>query len=522
MLFIMLPIVFAAQMHMAVQPAPLNQQPMVNLQPMGAPIQPLTAGALLPQAGAPVVATASNPAAPILAPQTGAPLLPQAQAAPGAVGVNCKQILDPNFCKGPAMEYGYICSWQENECEAIDPNEHKSEGNGDACKALSNNQVACHSKPGCVFEDFECKIQKQPLAPVMHNGGTVPSPYAGFTPQVPAQGFGPIAGGYSNGVSPMAPGMLPHNGMPPTHQAGAQQPGVPSAHQPGVPSAHQPGLPSAQQPGLPSAHQSSDPSANIAPAHQPGSAPGNSIQHIPTDPPRPLIPQQCKTLTQALCFGPSVTPQELCIWDGEDAECMSSPASDIEAICKQFAQDPIKCDEHENCFWDELDFECAENKFPTPAEMGQGKGGKPVFVSSVCSSFKDVNSCAAQAKCFWDSTAYHVAGVCVNVIQAQNVCRVLNSPVHCSTNMLCHWRGNVCQASAGLRAVFHKPTSSLPSNDENSSEWKSYTFMGIYASILGVMVGLTFSWARSKCSPNQDSNNDYRDISLDINSQRQV
>jgi len=216
-----------------------------------------------------------------------------------------------------------------------------------------------------------------------------------------------------------------------------------------------------------------------------------------------------------------MTPGEFCSWDEEDAECLSVSENDIEAICERFTKDPKLCDQHENCFWDEFDFECSEIEFaPNGEPMNEEKPSEsePIF-STDCGNFQDVNSCAAQAHCFWDSVAGHAMGLCVNVIQAKNVCRVLDTAQHCSTNGLCHWRGTYCVPVAGLRSVHRSTTDVMKAYVPTEFE------VGMAASVLGLLLGLFLAWVQSKVNHARSlmaSNEDYRDIMMDINSQRVV
>lgn len=192
------------------------------------------------------------------------------------------------------------------------------------------------------------------------------------------------------------------------------------------------------------------------------------------------------------------------MWDAEDRECSSSWESNVEAICAQFARDPRKCDRHQNCFWDRVDRECEEAIVPMgmlPSHFS--------FNAKPCASNLDVHGCAGQPECFWDSTAGR--GVCVNVVQASNVCHVLNSPQECSTNRICQWQGLQCVASAGLQRLHavHK----IDRKTQHSSTWEKKAFAATAACACGILVGFFTFWARSKCL--HTSNDDYRDIILD-------
>jgi len=410
---------------------------------------------------------------------------PNMQAPAGATPMNCEQILDPAFCKGPAMQSGYICSWQENECESIDPHEaHEAperpeageapEQKNDLCEAFSLNQFACQSRPGCVFEDFECKTAERAVIPhpFNANGGH---------------------GVFPNGAMPMGP-------VPPMNPAQPVPPMIPAQPVPPM----NPAQPAAPMP-----------------------VPAGGLPTQPTQPAnpedRPAGPQFCASLPEPQCFGPSMRQGELCMWDAEDYECVTASEADMEAICNQFYRDPVKCDQHENCFWDEVDKECAENKYT-------GKISDKPILTQICSNFHDIMSCASQAMCFWDTIANSNLGLCVNVIQAENVCRVLDTAIHCSTNALCHWQGGYCQA-AGLHGLLQAAPrlqkSAAAKSPENkaapATNWQLDLLVGVGASVLGLTIGLFVSWAHAKYQTDQVSNEDYRDIMMDMNTQvRQI
>jgi len=134
-------------------------------------------------------------------------------------------------------------------------------------------------------------------------------------------------------------------------------------------------------------------------------------------------PRNCRQLSQAECFGPSIQAQQLCMWDAEDRECESVEEKNAEEICQKFIQ-PQECDAQLDCFWDSKDRECSEVK--------QGAGDHMV-VRTTCASLTTETSCAGTASCFWDDN------LCINVVQAVNVCQVYTTPKLCSTNVVCHW-----------------------------------------------------------------------------------
>merc|ERR1719285_1485438 len=201
-------------------------------------------------------------------------------------GQDCEQILDPNFCKGPAMDGpGFICSWQGNECDAINPSSPKGQ-----CKMLSNDEAACTLQHGCHWDpkEFECEFGDQPLS---HENQ--------YAPQVPATGqLAPAApeAHYAPPVAPAAP--APAQGMAPAPVA------------PAAP-AHGHGMP----PAPPGAHHG-------APAVRP-----------PPPPAAPVVPQDCRRLMEPQCFGPSLKRGEVCMYDAEDFECRSRLSTDVEAVC---------------------------------------------------------------------------------------------------------------------------------------------------------------------------------------------
>jgi len=452
--------------------------------------------------------------------------------APAATPMNCEQILDPAFCKGPAMQSGYICSWQENECESVDPHEaHEAperpeageapKQKSDLCEAFSLNQFACQSRPGCVFEDFECKTAERAVIPHPFNAngghGVFPNGAMPMGPAQPVQPLMPVPPMIpAQPVPPMSPVPVPAVPVP----AGGALPAQPT--QPANPE-DRPGTAFTPQQPIGNAPQPIYPTPNVASQQTLPAHPTRPAHPMPTQPTKQPGPQFCASLPEPQCFGPSMRQGELCMWDAEDYECVTASEADMEAICNQFYRDPVKCDEHENCFWDEVDKECAENKYT-------GKISDKPVLTQICSNFHDIMSCASQAMCFWDTIANSNLGLCVNVIQAENVCRVLDTAIHCSTNALCHWQGGYCQA-AGLHGLLQaaprlqKYAAAAKGPQDKAApttNWPLDLLVGVGASVLGLTIGLFVSWAHAKYQTDQVSNEDYRDIMMDMNQVRQI
>merc|ERR1719265_1794094 len=162
----------------------------------------------------------------------------------------------------------------------------------------------------------------------------------------------------------------------------------------------------------------------VNPPPVPPTQPVPPIQPAPAQP-ASNVPRHCEALPQTQCFGPSYITGELCMWDAEDFECSSVRRNDAEAICKQFAGDMQKCDAQLDCFWDAKDRECSEVEQGMPPH---------VVVGTNCATFTTETGCAGTASCFWDDR------LCVNVVQAVNVCQVYTTPKLCSTNVLCQWK----------------------------------------------------------------------------------
>jgi len=409
------------------------------------------------------------------------PALVSEQRAPLIPPVVCEQVINPNFCKGPAAQPGSICSWQEDKCETVEANEEASEMHEEhaelSCELLSNNQLLCEATPGCHFEEFECKTGEGKF-PEMHSGippqRPEPATHGGLPSFPPAGGPQPAG---SHGIFPGA-GLPGIHGLPPNNPPPVMM--VPETNQP--------------SPFLPPP----PPVQPVAPAFHPQ----------PLEPLRPLQGQLCESLPETRCFGPAAKPGDLCVWDAEDLECIESSEADVEVVCKNLSKDPKLCDQQTDCFWDAMGKNCLENKF------GENEPATEFF--SVCSKFQDVTSCASESQCFWDTAAG--PGFCVNLIQAENVCRVLNTPQHCSTNPFCHWRADTCVASRGLLRK-----AAAPINSKQSVPTTELLF-GVAAVISGLLCGVVLAAARSMCAKSEARNEDYRDIMLEIDAQvsRQV
>jgi len=501
MFFIILTTVFSANMQtnygtMPMQPAQ-GMQPMQGQPQQGPPhLQPTNA---MPFAKPPPMNQA--PMNQGMPPPRNTPAMQNGNM---GAGQDCEQILDPNFCKGPAMDGpGFICSWQGNECDAINPSSPKGQ-----CKMLSNDEAACTLQPGCHWEEFECEFGDHPLS---HENQ--------YAPQVPATGQIAPAAPPMPVTPPAAPVAAPvAPAVPAAHYAAPVAP-APAPAQGMAPAPAQGMAPAPAHGAVPQAA----PAQGMAPAH-PGAHHGAPAVR-PPPPAAPVVPQDCRRLMEPQCFGPSLKRGEVCMYDAEDFECRSRLSTDVEAVCKQFDRDPLKCDAHKDCFYDQLDRECSEIKFPGQGgrgAAGHGQWAMPnlgpamTYVSGTCSNYKDLHSCAGAAQCFWDSAA--APGVCINALQAANVCHVLNTPQFCSTNMLCRWQNNMCSPTAGGRLrKAHEPMTS-----EHTTDWNRNLIFAGAASVLGLMMGLALSWAQAKYSNDNTSNEDYRDIMMDINSRQVV
>lgn len=421
----------------------------------------------------------------------------------------CNQIFDPNFCKGPAAGApGRTCVWDKQEygCKEVKMNEAK-----DVCKTFSNNQAACRAQAQCFFDlsDFECKgkgneiefdhghpATAQPGAyPNSIPSNTKPNAYPaatenGYNPQ-PATNQGALPGAGYNSATHATNSNVPAAG----YNAGAHATtNNGNAHGAGYNTAATAGTGFNTIPTQPAGVH------NSPVAQNPGVNTGANTG----------MPMYCKTLPQAQCFGPSVNHGKMCYWDAEDLECSEAFPNNIEAICKQFAGDAVKCDAHENCFWDGKDMECSEISEFRPFKV------TPV-VTTQCSNLHNVNECASEASCFWDKT------VCINVIQASNVCSVLASAQACSTNTLCHWRENACKlahppaSAGGFRLQRPRQQSTGYTND--TSDYVVMFACGFSGALLGLLCALASTRFCNRKTAGQDDDY-YRDTVLDVSSQR--
>lgn len=388
----------------------------------------------------------------------------------------CEHIFDQAYCTGqPALGApGFVCMWQpgEFECKAVNMNNPE-----EACKTLSRNQAACQAKPECRYDPFdgECKGMDMGDRPDFEHGrpGVLPSA------QIPSQG-----------VLPMT---LPGTG---TSQTSTSAPVMPVTSTPRpVTSTTRPLAPqSTAHPNQRSTTSTTRRSRPLPPASTPYPA-----------------ARFCKALTQVECFGPSSRPGKICYWDAEDMECSAATQGSIEAVCKQFARDPAQCDAHENCFWDAKDYECSEIEY--------GRGFRKPILTQQCSTFRSLNDCASVSSCFWDTTS----NLCVNVVQATNVCGVYNTPVLCATNRLCHFRNGVCsldqQTQLPGRAGLHLQSVHEDTPADSSASGNDYVIM-FACGFSGSLLGLLFALGAQKLCQRKVSQEDYRDIVLDVNSHR--
>lgn len=169
------------------------------------------------------------------------------------------------------------------------------------------------------------------------------------------------------------------------------------------------------------------------------------------------------------------------MWDAEDFECSSYNEHDAEGLCKQYGLNPQQCDAQMDCFWDEKDHECTDVKGIIP---GRGKGG--ASLRTTCMNYKTAETCAAQASCFWEQSQNQK--VCVNVVQAVNVCRVLTSPVTCSTNILCTWQGSSCDLASGHWLTLLNHNAAHPMKN-TKTEKKSSMQVSFIPSLIMVILG---------------------------------
>jgi len=494
--------------------------------------------------------------------------------------MDCSQIFDPAYCTGPAAGApGHVCQWdaQEYECKSVG---NKLE---DTCKSLSTNQAACNAKTGCHFDvvDFECKGAHEIEAADHADHGAFPAatnalpnshatatgfPAGGngfnsassgmntFPTQPAANGFNtpptqPAAGGFNTfptqpaasgfQAPPTQPAATGFNSVPtqPAHNAfpAAPQPATgntgafPQANTGAHPQTNTGAFP---QPGLPhsTAHTTTFLSTSLPPAttkkvNSHTTAVSTSLPHTHTTSGSHGKPAQttlalrnfCKSLPEVQCFGPAMERGMMCFWDAEDMECSEAPEGNVEAICAQFGRDPLKCDAHENCFWDAKDMECSELKGFGPFKQ------KPVL-PVMCQKNNNLNTCASQSTCFWDTNGNQ----CINIIQASNVCSVLNSPQVCSTNPFCHWRNNGCSIAqipapfAGLNFAGNQLRAPRPEEETNTNSQSTDYLIMFACGFSGALLGLLFALAvQTMCQRKNNQEDDfYRDIVLDEKSHR--
>lgn len=488
----------------------------------------------------------------------------------------CEQIFDPAYCTGPAAGApGHMCVWdaQEYECKNVNMNEPE-----DVCKTLSHDQAACQAKMGCVFDllDFECK-GKSTTTNVLPTGSYPNSAstasHTNAYPAATGTGFNTIATSTTAATNPYGMGTgynTPVTSKPAVNYgigtSAATNNGVGSypstatntgaypataantGAYPGSATSTGAYPATATNAGAAYPATSTDTGAFSSMSTTKGALPNSANIFLPTHLPattkfpsttnratvRPVIPgtsgllttraafpspplpvkgNYCKSLPQVQCFGASNRLGRMCFWDAEDFECVEAAANDIEAICGQYSRDPVQCSLHQDCFWDARDGECSEvKKMPFK--------NKPVLMA-ICGNFKTVDQCASQAMCFWDNT------VCINVIQATNVCSVLEQPQPCSTNPLCHWQNNKCELAnipaplaGGLRL---QKTLDTPKATNTSSKTADYLIM-FACGFTGALIGLLFALVTQKvCQKSQQGGEEYdfyRDIVLDVNSQR--
>jgi len=176
------------------------------------------------------------------------------------------------------------------------------------------------------------------------------------------------------------------------------------------------------------------------------------------------------------------------MWDAEDFECSSYNEHDAEGLCKQYGLNPQQCDAQMDCFWDEKDHECTDVKGIIP-----GRGMRGASIRTTCVNYKTAETCAAQASCFWEQSQSQK--VCVNVVQAVNVCRVLTSPVTCSTNILCTWQGSSCDLASGHWLTQVNSKTSTPKaahtmkNSSQTEKKSSSTKISFIPSLIMVILG---------------------------------
>lgn len=227
---------------------------------------------------------------------------------------------------------------------------------------------------------------------------------------------------------------------------------------------------------------------NQVPGQIPGQFPGYPPQtpyHAPQTPspiqtsplPIGIQGQDCKTLKKEMCFGPAALQDQVCYWDSEDAVCYAGLKGDVEALCDQFSNSREDCDAQLECFFDAQESECSEVEIMNPEQPF------PTY-NSACENYRTVDKCASEPDCFFED------GVCVNLIQARNICGVLFTPQLCSTNSGCVWQSNMCQISAPR---LRQPARQM----DQSSDFLSKGVEGLIYLLAGIMVGilLTYIWS---------------------------
>jgi len=438
----------------------------------------------------------------------------------------CEQIFDPAYCTGPAAGApGHMCVWdaQEYECKSVNMDEPEN-----VCKTLSHDQAACQAKMGCVFDllDFECK-GKSTTTNVLPTGSYPNSAstasHTNAYPAATGTGFNTIATSTTAATNPYGMGTgynTPVTSKPAVNYgigtSAATNNGVGSYPSTATKTGAYPAT-AANTGAYPGSATSTGAypatATNAGAAYPATSTDTGAFSSMSTT--KGALPNRnyCKSLPQVQCFGASNRLGRMCFWDAEDFECVEAAANDVEAICGQYSRDPVQCSLHQDCFWDARDGECNEvKKMPFK--------NKPVLMA-ICGNFKTVDQCASQAMCFWDNT------VCINVIQATNVCSVLEQPQTCSTNPICHWQNNKCELAnipaplaGGLRL---QKTLELPKATDTSSKTADYLIM-FACGFTGALIGLLFALVTQKvCQKSQQGGEEYdfyRDIVLDVNSQR--
>merc|ERR1711972_1291092 len=112
----------------------------------------------------------------------------------------------------------------------------------------------------------------------------------------------------------------------------------------------------------------------------------------------------------------------------------------------------------------------------------------------------------------------------VNVVQASNVCAVYNTPVLCATNRLCHYHNGLCSlARSGAGGLNKLNLQSAHEGTEPASSTTTTTtdyFVMFACGFSGSLLGLLFALGTQKLCQRNASQEDYRDIVLDVNSHR--